>query len=78
MTSVREGGFYGLPYCYWDKIVDDRVPQDPALVATAITPNFALGGHTASLGLCFFLLARCPASRMAWSSDSMVPGTRAS
>ena len=53
LTSVRDGGFYGWPYCYWDRIVDDRVPQNPALVATAITPDFALGGHTASLGLCW-------------------------
>jgi glucose/arabinose dehydrogenase len=53
LTSVRDGGFYGWPYCYWDRIVDDRVPQDPALVATAITPDYALGGHTASLGLCW-------------------------
>jgi glucose/arabinose dehydrogenase len=53
LTSVREGGFYGWPYCYWGQTVDDRVPQDPAKVATAITPDYALGGHTASLGLCW-------------------------
>jgi glucose/arabinose dehydrogenase len=53
LTSVRDGGFYGWPYCYWGKIVDDRVPQDPSLVARAITPDYALGGHTASLGLCW-------------------------
>ena len=53
LTSVRDGGFYGWPYCYWGRTVDDRVPQDPALVATAITPDYALGGHTASLGLCW-------------------------
>lgn len=53
LTSVQDGGFYGWPYCYWGKTVDDRVPQDPALVARAITPDYALGGHTASLGLCW-------------------------
>ena len=53
LTSVKDGGFYGWPYSYWGKIVDDRVPQDPAKVATAIAPDFALGGHTASLGLCW-------------------------
>jgi glucose/arabinose dehydrogenase len=53
LTSVRDGGFYGWPYCYWGQTVDDRVPQDPALVAKAITPDYALGGHTASLGLCW-------------------------
>jgi len=53
LTSVVDGAFYGWPYCYWDRIVDDRVPQDPAKVATATRPDFALGGHTASLGLCW-------------------------
>jgi glucose/arabinose dehydrogenase len=53
LTSVKDGGFYGWPYCYWDRIVDDRVPQNPAMVAKALTPDFALGGHTASLGLCW-------------------------
>ena len=53
LPSVRDGGFYGWPYCYWDRVVDDRVPQDPDMVAKAITPDYALGGHTASLGLCW-------------------------
>jgi glucose/arabinose dehydrogenase len=60
LTSVREGGFYGWPYCYWGKTVDDRVPQDPALVAKAITPDYALGGHTASLGLCWLPAGALP------------------
>jgi glucose/arabinose dehydrogenase len=53
LTSVREGGFYGWPYCYWGQTVDHRVPQDAAAVARALTPDYALGGHTASLGLCW-------------------------
>jgi glucose/arabinose dehydrogenase len=53
LTSVQDGGFYGWPYCYWGQTVDDRVPQNPAMVAKAITPDYALGGHTASLGLCW-------------------------
>ena len=53
LTSVVDGGFYGWPYCYWGQTVDDRVPQDAAKVATAIRPDYALGGHTASLGLCW-------------------------
>lgn len=36
LTSVRDGGFYGWPYCYWGQIVDDRVPQDSNEVAKAI------------------------------------------
>lgn len=53
LTSVQDGGFYGWPYSYWGQTVDDRVPQDVVAVASAITPDFALGGHTASLGLCW-------------------------
>ncbi len=54
MTSVRDGGFYGWPYSYYGQHVDDRVqPQRPELVATARVPDYALGPHTASLGLTF-------------------------
>ena len=52
MTSVRDGGFYGWPYSYFGSHIDARVkPQQPELVAKAITPDYALGSHTASLGL---------------------------
>jgi glucose/arabinose dehydrogenase len=52
MTHVRDGGFYGWPYSYYGQHVDDRVqPQQPDLVARAIVPDYALGPHTASLGL---------------------------
>ncbi|HUJ03164.1 MAG TPA: sorbosone dehydrogenase family protein [Rhizomicrobium sp.] len=55
MTEVKDGGFYGWPYSYWGKHVDDRVkPQRPDLVANALTPDYALGAHTASLGLTFY------------------------
>jgi glucose/arabinose dehydrogenase len=60
LTSVREGGFYGWPYSYWGQTVDDRVPQDPEAVARAITPDYALGGHTASLGLCWLPAGTLP------------------
>ena len=60
LTSVTEGGFYGWPYCYWGQTVDDRVPQDAAMVARAIQPDFALGGHTASLGLCWLPAGALP------------------
>jgi glucose/arabinose dehydrogenase len=54
LTSVREGGFYGWPYSYFGNHVDARVkPQRPDLVATAIVPDYAVGAHTASLGLAF-------------------------
>jgi glucose/arabinose dehydrogenase len=52
MTAVREGGFYGWPYSYYGTHVDERVkPRRPDLVAQAIVPDYALGAHTASLGL---------------------------
>jgi len=54
ITSVRDGGFYGWPYSYFGQHVDDRVtPQRPDLVAKAIKPDYALGAHTASLGLAY-------------------------
>ena len=54
MTSVRKGGFYGWPYSYFGQHVDVRVqPPRPDLVAKAIKPDYALGPHTASLGLTF-------------------------
>ncbi len=54
MTAVKDGGFYGWPYSYYGQHVDERVkPQRPDLVAKAIVPDYALGPHTASLGLTF-------------------------
>jgi glucose/arabinose dehydrogenase len=73
LTSVRDGGFYGWPYCYWGQTVDDRVPQDPAMVAKALTPDYALGGHTASLGLCWL-----PGGTLPGFPDGMVIGQHGS
>jgi glucose/arabinose dehydrogenase len=54
LTSVRDGGFYGWPYSYFGQHVDKRVtPERSDLVAKAIVPDYALGNHTASLGLTF-------------------------
>lgn len=61
LTSVRDGAFYGWPYSYYGQHVDQRVtPQRPDWVARAIAPDFALGPHTASLGL-------------AWSGGNSLP-----
>ncbi len=73
LTSVVDGGFYGWPYCYWGKTVDDRVPQDAAAVARALTPDYALGGHTASLGLCWV-----PAGTLPGFPDGMAIGQHGS
>ena len=61
MTGLRAGGFYGWPFSYYGQHVDSRIkPQNPELVAKAIAPDYALGAHTASLGLC-------------WSGGSTLP-----
>jgi glucose/arabinose dehydrogenase len=73
LTSVRDAGFYGWPYCYWGQTIDDRVPQAPSAVATAITPDYALGGHTASLGLCWL-----PAGTLPGFPDGMAIGQHGS
>jgi glucose/arabinose dehydrogenase len=57
LTSVKDGGFYGWPFSYFGQHVDDRIkPADrrPDLVARAIVPDYAVGAHTASLGLDFY------------------------
>lgn len=55
MTAVKDGAFYGFPYSYYGQHVDTRVkPQRPDMVARAIAPDYALGNHTASLGLVFY------------------------
>jgi glucose/arabinose dehydrogenase len=62
MTSVKDGGFYGWPYSYYGQHVDERVkPPRPDLVAKAIVPDYALGPHTASLGLVFSRPGALPA-----------------
>lgn len=54
MTAVRDGAFYGWPYSYYGWHLDARVkPQNKNLVAKAIAPDYALGPHTASLGLVY-------------------------
>lgn len=61
LTSVQDSGFYGWPFSYWGQHVDRRVsPQRPDLVARAIVPDYALGNHTAPLGLTFAQDAQLP------------------
>ncbi len=55
LTSVKEGGFYGWPWCYWGQHEDPRTEvKRPDLVARAIVPDVSLGSHTASLGMAFY------------------------
>lgn len=69
MTSVTPGAFYGWPWSYYGQIVDDRPPANPAMVARAIKPDYALGAHTASLGLTFNDSATLPAD---WRNGAFV------
>jgi glucose/arabinose dehydrogenase len=62
MTSVQDGAFYGWPYSYYGQHVDSRIkPERPDLVAKAIKPDYALGPHTASLGLAYASETALPA-----------------
>jgi glucose/arabinose dehydrogenase len=62
LTHVVENAFYGWPYSYFGDHVDARVePQRPDLVASARVPDYALGAHTASLGLAFATAHTLPA-----------------
>ena len=63
LTSVSKGGFYGWPYSYYGQHVDQRVqPQQPDMVAKALVPDYALGAHTAPLGLVFSTDSKLPAA----------------
>lgn len=54
LTRVEFGGFYGWPYNYWGGYEDRRVePRRPDLLEYTRRPDYALGAHTASLGLAF-------------------------
>lgn len=74
LTKVSDGSFYGWPYCYWGQTIDHRVPQDPEMVAKATRPDYALGGHTASLGLCWMPAGTLPG----FDVDGMVIGQHGS
>ena len=61
ITSVKDGAFYGWPWSYYGQHVDVRVqPQNPEMVAKALVPDYALGPHTASLGITFGQRSKLP------------------
>lgn len=62
ITSVKDGAFYGWPFSYYGQHVDARVePGDATMVQKAIAPDYAVGPHTASLGLAFAQPNQLPA-----------------
>ena len=70
VTSVKEGAFYGWPWSYWGQNVDARVqPPRPDMVAKAIAPDYAVGPHTASLGIAFSAKAQLPKT---WTSGLFI------
>jgi len=63
MTGLKAGAFYGWPFSYYGQHLDERArPSNPDLVAKAIAPQYALGAHTASLGLCWSEAPALPAA----------------
>ena len=70
LTSVKDGAFYGWPYSYFGQRVDARVkPPRPDLVAKALMPDYALGAHTAALGLAFYDAKLFPAN---WQGGAFI------
>jgi len=63
LTQVGEGDFFGWPWYYWGDQVDTRVPPPEQPLPAARTPDYALGAHTASLGLAFYTAQALPALR---------------
>ncbi len=54
LTAVDFGGFYGWPWFYWGGYIDKRVEgRDDEQQQYVERPDYALGAHTASLGLAF-------------------------
>lgn len=54
MTAVDMGDNFGWPWFYWGGWPDKRVePANPQLQEYSKRPDYALGAHTASLGLAF-------------------------
>ena len=76
LTHVRQGGFYGWPFSYFGTHIDPRMREkmgsrERELVARAIVPDYALGPHTASLGLDFSTGGAFPAdSQLARADES--------
>ncbi len=53
-TSVKEDGFYGWPFAYFEKNPNPRMKGERMdLVNTTLTPDISMGAQTTSLGLAF-------------------------
>jgi glucose/arabinose dehydrogenase len=62
MTAIRDGAFYGFPYFYYGDHADTRFTGTaPSILPRVSVPDYALGSHTASLGLAFARGSSLPA-----------------
>ena len=62
ITSVKDGGFYGWPFSYWGQNPDPRLAgQGEFFIKRALTPDYATGVHTATLGIQFATAPTLPA-----------------
>lgn len=54
-TDVPIGAQYGWPWVYWKTTFDDRVqwPMQTYMIEYTRTPQYAMGAHTAVLGMAF-------------------------
>lgn len=62
VNIIREGGFYGWPYCYDDGKVNPIQPgATPAICKQQIAPALTDTAHSASLGMVFYTGTQFPA-----------------
>jgi glucose/arabinose dehydrogenase len=61
-THVVDGGFYGWPYAYTGKHLDNRVTQRPDLVSRTLEPDLPLGAHVAPLQFAFYTRQQFPSA----------------
>lgn len=59
--NVKEGGNYGWPYCYGDKVPDLTQNPPPGYCAQTGSPAVQMQAHSAPLGLAFYTGSQFPA-----------------
>lgn len=71
LNMISDGGDYGWPYCYGDKVADRSTGGSPRRCAPTVAPVFGYQAHSAPLGLAFV-----PATQTAvppeWAGDLIV------
>lgn len=70
VNIIKDGGDYGWPYCYGDKIYDTNFGQkDSSYCQNTIAPIYEIPAHSAPLGLTFINSKQFPAD---WQGDLLV------